>query len=309
MIYGLLAVLAPDATAAVVLLYFRATPGSDKILVEWETATELETSGFNLYRSQDSGSKGKPVGDTFPARGDGITGAKYSYPDADIIQDVRYYYTLEEIPLGEGGPRIIGTANAGIDMPALTATSTATATATRTPTATTAPGTQSGGQPTATRRFTNTPPAGTQIPAPGLATTPQPAAAAPRTPIAGAIVSTPTGQPPTVAPVNAAATPLPPAEPTAFVAASPSPETVATSATQPVAEATPTAIQPPQVFAAATALPLSGTSERAASAPTPIPDDQADRSTGTVFVLGGGAILLAAAIGGGAILYLRSRQS
>jgi hypothetical protein len=186
MIYGVLAVLAPDATAAVVLLYFRATPGSDKILVEWETATELETSGFNLYRSQDSGSKGQQVGDTFPARGDGITGAKYSYPDADIIQDVRYYYTLEEIPLGEGGPRIVGTANAGIDMPALTATSTATATATRTPTATTAPGTQSGGQPTATRRFTNTPPAATQMPAPGLATMPQPAATAPRTPIAGA---------------------------------------------------------------------------------------------------------------------------
>lgn len=113
MIYGLLAVLAPDATASVVLLYFRATPGSDKILVEWETATELGTSGFNLYRSQDSGSKGQQVGDTFPARGDGITGARYSYPDVDVVKGVHYYYSLEEIASG-GSLRIIATANASI---------------------------------------------------------------------------------------------------------------------------------------------------------------------------------------------------
>ena len=33
------------------LLYFKATAGSDRILVEWETATEQDTLGFNLYRS------------------------------------------------------------------------------------------------------------------------------------------------------------------------------------------------------------------------------------------------------------------
>ena len=46
MICGILAALAPGATAAVTLLYFKATAGSDRILVEWETATESDTLGF-----------------------------------------------------------------------------------------------------------------------------------------------------------------------------------------------------------------------------------------------------------------------
>ena len=113
MICGLLVALAPDATAAVDLLYFRATAGSDKILVEWETATELGTLGFNLYRSQDSGSKGQKLV-TFPVRGDGITGAKYSYSDTDVVKGVRHYYSLEVIA-ASGGLTVIATANAGVD--------------------------------------------------------------------------------------------------------------------------------------------------------------------------------------------------
>ena len=63
MICGLLAALAPGVTAAVDLLYFRATAGSDKIMVEWETATEQDVSGFNLYRSEVSGVQGQQIGD------------------------------------------------------------------------------------------------------------------------------------------------------------------------------------------------------------------------------------------------------
>ena len=134
MICGLLVTLAPGATAAVTLLYFTATDDSDKILVKWETATERDTLSFNLYRSQDSGEKGQKVDDYFLAGGDGITGAKYDYSDLDVVEGVRYYYSLEEI--GSGSPRIIATANAGIGMPTLPPPPTATATATRTATAT-----------------------------------------------------------------------------------------------------------------------------------------------------------------------------
>ena len=67
MICGLLAALTPGVKAAVTLLYFRATAGADAILVEWETATELDTAGFNLYRSENSGQKGQQIGNTFPA--------------------------------------------------------------------------------------------------------------------------------------------------------------------------------------------------------------------------------------------------
>ena len=62
---------APHAggTASVHLLYFRATAGNNSILLEWETASEQGTVAFNLYRSEDSGSKGQQIGDTFPANG------------------------------------------------------------------------------------------------------------------------------------------------------------------------------------------------------------------------------------------------
>ena len=116
-ICGFLAALAPGAIAAVTLLYFRATAGSDSILVAWETATEPDTVGFNLYRSQDSGVKGQQIGDTFPASGSGVTGAKYSYADTGVVKGVRYYYSLEEIAASGGSLKVIATANAGIDLP------------------------------------------------------------------------------------------------------------------------------------------------------------------------------------------------
>ena len=60
------------------LLYFRATPQNDNaILLEWETATELDTVAFNLYRSQDPASLGQLLA-VRPAQGDGLTGAAYS---------------------------------------------------------------------------------------------------------------------------------------------------------------------------------------------------------------------------------------
>jgi hypothetical protein len=318
LISGLAFTFAPGARAAVSLLYFIATPGSDAILVVWETATEQDVVGFNLYRSQDSGSKGEQIGDTFPNQGDGISGAKYGYTDNNVQKGVRYYYSLEEIA-ASGGLTVVASANAGIDMPTLTPTSTATATTTRTPTATytppatNAPGSTSGDQPTATRQFTLTPrPPATA--AAGSTFTPPPPAPATATPIGVAVVSTPTGgpQPPTAAPLIAAATtvptPLSPVEPT-VLAASPSPGSVATSTVQPADEATATATQPPQVFAAATARPVLGTPGRAGAEPKSVPAGEAARNTGSIFLLGGGAILLAALIGGGVLLYLRSRKS
>jgi hypothetical protein len=318
MICGLMVAFAPRATAAVGLLYFKATAGSDTILVEWETATEQNTSAFNLYRSEDSGSRGQQIGGMFPARGDGITGAKYSYPDTGVTKGVRYYYSLEEIPSSGGGPTIVATANTGIDLPTLTPTATATATvtstatatssatATRARTATNVPEGTSDGQATATRQFTLTPP---PIATTAAGSTPTPALLAPGTPtpIGVGVVSTPTGGPPTVAPLNAVATtvptPLPPPTPT-VLAASPSPEITGMSEVQPADQVTPTATPPPQVFAAATARPVLGTPAQT----TPAPAGETPRNTGSIFLLGGGAILLAAVIGGGALLYLRSRH-
>ena len=328
---GVWAGSAPHAAASVGLVYFKATPSGNSILLEWETATEQDTVAFNLYRSQDSSTKGQKIGDTFPAQGSGVGGAVYSYPDTDIVSGVRYYYSLEEIASGGGSLTIIATVNAGIDVPTLTPTATATiapatasatattvqlgATLTRTPTRTTTVEVQSASQPTATRRFTNTPrPTGTVTAQP--LTTPRPAAQATAPPIGSGVVSTPTGgpqRPSTTAPVGVAgqatATALPPAGPT-VPSPSPSPAIVSTSAVQPALalDLTPAATLPPQVFAAATSQPLLGTSGRGATPTASASNGETARNTGTILFLGGGAIALAVALGGGILLLLRSRQ-
>ena len=99
MICGLLIAFAPDATAAVRLLYFTATPGSDTILLEWETATEqdyrrvqsLSLARQWLQRASRSATRFLSKAGRLSA------GAKYSYTDNDVATGVRYYYSLEEI--------------------------------------------------------------------------------------------------------------------------------------------------------------------------------------------------------------------
>ena len=110
---GVLSGSARHAAASVHLLYFRATASNDSILLEWGTATEQGIVAFNLYRSVDSGSRGQQIGDSFPSKGDNITGAKYSYLDTAVVPGVRYYYSLEEID-SSGGRTIIRKANAVI---------------------------------------------------------------------------------------------------------------------------------------------------------------------------------------------------
>jgi hypothetical protein len=86
------------ARAAMTLLDMTATAQSDgMILVKWETATELDTTAFNLYRAEASTGPWDTVVDLQPAQGDGATGATYTFVDENVKAGKTYYYLLEEI--------------------------------------------------------------------------------------------------------------------------------------------------------------------------------------------------------------------
>jgi hypothetical protein len=171
----------------------------------------------------------------------------------------------------------------------------------------------SDGQPTATRQSTNTPTPVTPVPAPGLAATLLPGAPATATRPGGAIVSTPTGrpQPPTAPPLNAAETSAP-ALPAPAASATPAAISSAAGAAAgtalPAFEPTPVDTPPPQVFAAATGQPVLATPGTPAAAPAPGSSGVETRNTRTFLLVGGAAILLAAALGAGVLWLWRSRQ-
>lgn len=82
----------------VVLLVVRVSP----VTVVWETASEVGTAGFNVYRAENSASVTndpwtKINDDLIPAQGDEVVGARYRYEDHDVQPGRRYQYQIEEV--------------------------------------------------------------------------------------------------------------------------------------------------------------------------------------------------------------------
>jgi hypothetical protein len=82
------------------LASFTATPHAGHMLLEWETASELDTAGFNLWRSEaKAGPYTKLNADLIPARGGPTTGASYSYDDEAVTNGITYWYKLEDVDI------------------------------------------------------------------------------------------------------------------------------------------------------------------------------------------------------------------
>lgn len=70
------------------------------ITIEWTTASELETAGFNIYRGESANGPFEHINPVvIPATGDPLVGAAYSYKDRGVRAGKTYYYNLEEIEL------------------------------------------------------------------------------------------------------------------------------------------------------------------------------------------------------------------
>lgn len=318
--------------AAVTLGDFTATAQADgSILVYWRTESELDTTGFQVYRALSANGPWDTVVNTQNADPGGTYGAEYTFTDpaSNLVLGTTYYYMLEEIESGgatnryeeaswirqatagnpgeaTATPTITPTSTAG---PSPTPTATRTATSTRTPTR--PPTDAPTAVPTATRQFANTP---TSLPTPtatvaGAAGQPTATRTATATPISAVRVATPTGQPGAAVPP-----PLPTATRPAGAAVATATATKARTPTSmpsqsPTVGATPTpSVTPaPVVFGANTTSEpiLRGTPGRASATATPA---GAGRTGGSLaLIIGLGSVALAGLLGGAAVVLWRRR--
>ncbi len=69
------------------------------VRVTWKTETEMNTAGFNLYRSTspEGPFTDKVNAELIPPSADPLTGKEYEYLDTTAQAGVTYYYELQEI--------------------------------------------------------------------------------------------------------------------------------------------------------------------------------------------------------------------
>lgn len=92
---------------AVSLVSFTATGYADHVLISWETVSEVEILGFNLYRTAPDGGSTMQLNDSLiPAQGPGGTlGFVYTYVDTAVAGGQGYSYTLEGVDVHGAGTR------------------------------------------------------------------------------------------------------------------------------------------------------------------------------------------------------------
>ena len=73
------------------------------ITIDWATASELDTVGFNLLRGDNPEGPFEQINaQTIPPSADPLTGGEYSFDDPDAESGQTYYYMLEEIETSGG---------------------------------------------------------------------------------------------------------------------------------------------------------------------------------------------------------------
>ncbi len=96
---------------AVTLADFYAVQQGDHVLVTWETASELNNRGCNLYRGTLPDGPDRQLNATLiPSQAQGSPGDfTYTWEDAaDLAVGQTYFYWLDDVDLGRGHPPRVG---------------------------------------------------------------------------------------------------------------------------------------------------------------------------------------------------------
>jgi hypothetical protein len=86
----------PEEPTLISLQSMDAVGGYGRATINWETASELQNAGFNLYRAPSADGPWEQVnGDLIPGQGNSQFGWSYSFADAPGFG--RYFYMLEDV--------------------------------------------------------------------------------------------------------------------------------------------------------------------------------------------------------------------
>ena len=77
------------------------------IVIRWSTETEVNTAGFNVWRSLDEGGPWDKINPRLiPGSPDPLRGGSYVFTDTQVIAGVTYWYELEEVELNGQATRL-----------------------------------------------------------------------------------------------------------------------------------------------------------------------------------------------------------
>jgi hypothetical protein len=72
----------------------KAIPSNEKVTLKWQTESEIDNAGFNIWRAEGF----QKMNETFiPALGSPTAGSDYDFVDQWVLNGKRYFYLLEDI--------------------------------------------------------------------------------------------------------------------------------------------------------------------------------------------------------------------
>lgn len=87
----------PGIVTAIELASFSAERKAGVVILTWETGSEVNNEGFNIYRAESLSGPFTRINPTLiPAEGS-VSGVRYRFTDTGIKDGVTYYYRLEDI--------------------------------------------------------------------------------------------------------------------------------------------------------------------------------------------------------------------
>lgn len=90
--------------SAILAAFAWKTSQAAQVDIRWETASEADTAGFNIYRSESrQGPYEKVNADLIPGSPDAFLGGTYHFVDQDVDPGKTYYYRLEDVDYGGTG--------------------------------------------------------------------------------------------------------------------------------------------------------------------------------------------------------------